>query len=103
MSYGGTNATTANFVANGAVIYDSANTRLISATGTTITSGVGISVVGTIQSTAGFFIGGNSLVTNVAGIYGSVGFTSQASNGGTSYILKFHTSMRQKNKLEMLG
>ena len=80
---GGSNATSFTNT-NGAVIFD--GTRLVTATGTTITSGVGISVVGTINSSGGFFVSGNSVVTNVAGIYGSVGFTSQASNGGTSFI-----------------
>jgi hypothetical protein len=80
---GGSNASSFTNT-NGAVIFD--GTRLVTATGTTITSGVGISVNGTMNSAGGFFTGGNSVVTNVAGIYGSVGFTSQASNGGTSFI-----------------
>jgi len=83
---GGSNATASNFSSNGVVIYDSGNTRLASATGATLTGGTGLSITGTVASSGGFFISGNSVVTNVAGIYGSVGFTSQASNGGTSYI-----------------
>ena len=83
---GGTNAAAANFTSNGVVIYDSGNTRLASATGLTMTGGTGLSVTGTVSASGGFFVAGNSVVTNVAGIYGSVGFTSQASNGGTSFI-----------------
>jgi hypothetical protein len=83
---GGSNATSANFTSNGVVVYDSANTRLASATGLTMTGGTGLSVTGTVAASGGFFVGANSVVTNVAGIYGSVGFTSQASNGGTSFI-----------------
>ena len=80
---GGTNASSFTNT-NGAVIFD--GTRLVTATGTTITSGVGISVVGTINSSGGFFTGGNSVVTSVGGIYGAVTLLSSASVGGTSFF-----------------
>jgi hypothetical protein len=80
---GGSNATSFTNT-NGAVIFD--GTRLVTATGTTITSGVGISVVGTINSSGGFFTGGNSVVTSVGGIFGAVTLSSSASNGGTSFL-----------------
>ncbi len=80
---GGTNASSFTNT-NGAVIFD--GTRLVTATGTTITSGVGISVVGTINSSGGFFTGGNSVVTSVGGIYGAVTLSSSASVGGTSFF-----------------
>ena len=83
---GGTNAAAANFTSNGVVIYDSGNTRLASATGATLTGGTGLSVTGTVAASSGFFIAGNSVVTNVAGIYGAVTISSAASNGGTSYL-----------------
>jgi len=83
LSYGGTNATSFTNT-NGAVIYD--GTRLVTATGTTITSGVGVTVNGTVQTTGGFFIGGNSVVTSFAGLYGAVTLSSSASNGGTSFL-----------------
>jgi hypothetical protein len=74
---GGSNATSFTNT-NGAVIFD--GTRLVTATGTTITSGVGISVVGTINSSGGFFTGGNSVVTSLtpsggSAIYGGVGIS----------------------------
>jgi hypothetical protein len=80
---GGTNATSFTNT-NGAVIYD--GTRLVTATGTTITSGVGISVVGNIQTTGGYFINGASVVTSVGGINGAVTLSNTASVGGTSYL-----------------
>ena len=86
MAYGGTNATTSNFTANGVVIYDSANTRLASATGLTMTGGTGLSVFGTVSATGGFFIAGNSVVTSFAGLYGAVTISSSSSTGGTSFL-----------------
>ena len=83
ITYGGTNASSFTNT-NGAVIYNGSS--LATATGTTITSGVGISVVGTINSSGGFFIGGNSVVSSIAGLYGAVTVNSASSNGGTSYL-----------------
>ena len=83
---GGTNAVAANFTSNGVVIYDSGNTRLASATGLTMLGGTGLSVTGTVAASGGFFIAGNSVVTNVGGIYGAVTFSSSASVGGTSFL-----------------
>jgi len=63
---GGTNATSGNLATNGVVIYD--GTRLTSgaAVGLTMTGGVGLSVIGTVQATGGFFVGGNSVLTGSA-------------------------------------
>jgi hypothetical protein len=83
---GGTNSAAANFTSNGVVIYDGGNTRLASATGLTMLGGTGLSVTGTVAASGGFFIGGNSVVTNVGGIYGAVTFSSSASAGGTSFL-----------------
>ena len=81
---GGTNAAAANFTTNGVVIYD--GTRLASATGLTMTGGVGLSVNGTTSSTGGFFIAGNSVVTSFAGLYGAVTISNASSVGGTSFF-----------------
>ena len=81
---GGSNATAANFTTNGVVIYD--GTRLTSATGITMVAGVGLSVTGTVQSTGGFFISGNSVITSFAGLYGAITISNSASNGGTSFL-----------------
>jgi hypothetical protein len=82
---GGTNASSANFTTNGVVIYD--GTRLASATGLTMTGGVGLTVTGTIKSSGGFFIGGNSVVTSVtpsggSSIYGAVTIAVANTNPG---------------------
>ncbi len=81
---GGTNATAANYTTNGVVIYD--GTRLTSATGLTMTGGTGLSVTGSIVSSTGFFVGTNSVVTQLSGIYGAVTLSSSASVGGTSFL-----------------
>jgi hypothetical protein len=86
---GGSNASSFTNT-NGAVIFD--GTRLVTATGTTITSGVGISVVGTINSSGGFFVGANSLVTSVtpsggSAIYGAVGIAVSNTNPAGSLII----------------
>jgi hypothetical protein len=84
---GGSNATSANFTTNGVVIYD--GTRLASATGLTMTGGVGLSVNGTTSSTGGFFIAGNSVISSLtvtSAIYGAVTLNSAASVGGTSFL-----------------
>ena len=75
---GGSNATATNFTTNGVVIYD--GTRLLSATGLTMTSGTGLSITGNVASSGGFFIAGNSVVTTVypyagSAIYGGVGIS----------------------------
>jgi hypothetical protein len=81
---GGSNATSANFTTNGVVIYD--GTRLTSATGLTMIGGTGLSVTGTVQSTGGFFIGSNSVITSFAGLYGAITISNSASVGGTSFL-----------------
>jgi hypothetical protein len=84
---GGTNATSANYTTNGVVIYD--GTRLTSATGITMTGGVGLSVNGTTSSTGGFFIAGNSVISSITSntvSYGAINITTAASVGGTSYF-----------------
>ena len=80
ITYGGTAATSLNFSSNGVVIYDSTNLRLTSATGLTMTGGVGLTVTGTVNSSGGFFTGGNSVVaTNVSGVAGQVLYFSGSS------------------------
>ncbi len=86
ISNGGTGATVAQFTSNGVVIYDSGNTRLASATGITMLGGTGLSVTGTVAASGGFFIGGNSVVTQISGIYGAVTLSGSASVGGTSFL-----------------
>jgi hypothetical protein len=83
---GGTGATVAQFTSNGVVIYDSGNTRLASATGLTMLGGTGLSVTGTVAASGGFFIGNNSVVSQISGIYGAVTLSSSASAGGTSFL-----------------
>ena len=86
---GGTNAGTAQFTSNGVVIYDSANTRLSSATGLTMTSGFGLSVTGTVAASGGFFIGSNSVISSITSntvSYGAITINAAASVGGTSYF-----------------
>jgi hypothetical protein len=83
---GGTAATGSSFTANGVVIYESNGARLASAVGATLTGGTGLSVTGTVASSGGFFIGSNSVVTSVGGIYGAVTLSSSASAGGTSFL-----------------
>jgi hypothetical protein len=83
---GGSNATASNFTSNGVVIYDSGNTRLASATGLTMLGGTGLSVTGTVAASGGFFIAGNSVVTQISGIYGAVTISNSASVGGTSFL-----------------
>ena len=87
--YGGNGNT--NYVARGIVFTNPAGTANTSESTFLFQSGVGMTITGNnttinVGSGGGYFINGSAVVSSVAGINGAVGFTSQASNGGTSYI-----------------
>jgi hypothetical protein len=74
ISNGGTNATSFT-TTNGVLVYN--GTSLVTGSGLSFTGGAGLTVIGTVNSTGGFFTGGNSVVTSItpfggSAIYGAV-------------------------------
>jgi hypothetical protein len=90
VNYGGT-GNSANLVARGVAYATPAGTALTTDVSFAFTPGTGLTITGNntfvnVGSGGNYYINGAAVVSSFAGLNGAVGFTSQASNGGTSFI-----------------